>query len=325
MVLATVLEEAYEPIAPQLKAVRATVRNHWTDALQLVHGPDVITPETMGKMLRPALCLLSAGALGAEDLDAFVELAASFELLHLAALTHDDVVDSADLRRGTTSLNALWDDHAAVLGGDYLVARAILLLTRHNSCALVEDVVDAVRQMAEGELCHLGRKSEEFRYEDCIRLAEQKTACLFAATCAGPTYLLEDTHREALRAFGLGLGVAFQLVDDILDLSQSEAALGKPVCGDIAESKVTLPILFMGEALTGDDQRRFKAMAGTALTDEDRSWVGAVLESTGARKQTEDVAQRHIDDARTALHQLPQSRCRDAMAQLLEFILVRGS
>jgi octaprenyl-diphosphate synthase len=319
------LEALYEPVLPQLNEVRDMVRAFWADALQLVHGPELDSPDVTGKMLRPALCLLSAGALGGRDVNRFSAMAAAFEILHLAALTHDDVIDSAHLRRGATSLNVLWDDHAAVLGGDYLVARATLLLAAYNSCPLIANVVESVCQMAEGELRSLTWNPRTVTREDCVRLAEQKTASLFASTCTGPTFVLDTAHREALHRYGMGFGIAFQLVDDILDLSQTEAALGKPSCGDIVEGKATLPILFMRMALSPKELARLDQVGRSSLGDTDREWIAAKLEQTGARAQTEALARQYMDEARQALHTLPRTPHREAMEALLEFVLVRAS
>ena len=127
------LRALYHDVADELAAVRELVRHQWTEAFRLVYGPSATPPKLGGKLMRPALCLLSAGASGAEDLKRYTEMAAAMELLHLAALAHDDVVDSANLRRGETSLNARWTNHIAVLGGDYLVARALSILTVYDS------------------------------------------------------------------------------------------------------------------------------------------------------------------------------------------------
>lgn len=301
------------------------VRAQWTDALRLVYGSEWDPPAMTGKMLRPALCLLSAGALGCEDLDRFVVMAAAFEVLHLAALTHDDVIDSAHLRRGVTSLNVLWDDHAAVLGGDFLVARATLLLAKYESCPLITSVVASICQMAQGELRTLGREPCSFAEEDCIQLAEDKTASLFASTCTGPSYILGASCRDALHRYGLAFGTAFQLVDDILDLSRTEAELGKPSCGDLAEGKTTLPILYMREALDEAGRARLEQMSGTPLSADDRQWVLVQLEGTGARRRTGGAARKYLDAARGALETLPQSPYRASMEGLLEFVLVRVS
>lgn len=320
------LEDIYRPIRPELNQVHQTVSTFWTDALRLVHGPDIPQQRTGGKLLRPALCLLSGGAIGADDLGQLVNLAATFEMLHFAALVHDDVIDSAQLRRGVTSLNVLWDDHSAVLGGDYLVSRATALLTTYESCDLIASVVESVRRMSEGELRAIGRRPEHFSEDDCIQLARQKTASLFASTCTGPTYLLgAAAYREPLEQYGLGFGIAFQLADDLLDLSQSEERLGKPSCGDIVEGKTTLPILFMREGMSADEVARLDAMAGPDITDEDRAWIADALERTGARRRTDALARLHVDEARAALDTLPPSPYRDSMYRLLDFCLTRGA
>jgi len=319
------LGQLYQPVETELDQVRATVSDYWAKALALVDGPSVAPPKAGGKLLRPALCLLSAGAVGAGDLGRFVPLATGLELLHVAALTHDDVVDKADLRRGMTSLNALWDERTAVLSGDYLVARSIELMASLESSALIAAVFEAVRSMTEGELADIKRVNDAFSQEDCLRLAEQKTATYFAATCASPTYLVGEAQRGALHQFGLALGVAFQLIDDVLDIAQSEDTLGKPTCGDVAEGKKTLPLLFVRESLSPDECERLNGMVGGPIHDADRQWLAARLDDTGARARTEALARRYADDACAALATLPAGPHKDAMLGLSEFVLVRGA
>jgi len=271
------------------------------------------------------MALLSAGAIGGRDLDRFIGLASTFEVLHLAALVHDDVIDRADLRRGVTSLNALWDDRTAVLGGDYLVARATTLLTPYDSCKLIAEVVESVRQMAEGELRGIGRGPAQFSEDDCIQLARQKTASLFASTCTGPTFLVDCDFREPLRQFGFGFGIAFQLADDLLDLSQTEEKLGKPSCGDVVEGKTTLPILYMRKAMAEEEIARLDGMSGRPITEDDRAWIVETIERTGARRKTEETAHAYVQQARDALNAIPDSPYRDSLLGLLDFVLVRGS
>ena len=143
---------------------------------RLVDGKTQLPPDAGGKLLRPALCLLSAGVAGADDLSAFGPMAAAMEVFHLAALAHDDVLDGAELRRGQSSLNARWNDHAAVLGGDYLVARGMALLSSYGSCDAVANAIECIRRMAEGELSDFGRGPSHFTREGCIELARAKTA-----------------------------------------------------------------------------------------------------------------------------------------------------
>jgi octaprenyl-diphosphate synthase len=319
------LRELYRPVQAELDEVEAKVTDLWLGALRFVHGPSAAWPRAAGKMLRPALCLLAAGAAGATDRKHFVSIATTMELLHLAALTHDDVIDGSPLRRGVRSLNAHWDSHAAVLGGDYLVAHAITILGGYGSCALIMDTMNSIRQMTEGELMSFGRGLNSFTREDCIRLARQKTASLFAVACSAPTYFTPLRLGNPLHEYGSAVGVAFQLIDDLLDLSQDEAILGKPTCSDLVQGKKTLPVLLIREALEDGARARFDGMREAVLTEDDRKWVASVLESTGARQQTEAIAREHVDRARAALDELPPGIYRDSMLGVAEFVLTRGS
>lgn len=320
------LDTLYEPVQQELELVRAAVAGLWGETLALIHKPAEPSAPPGGKFLRPALCLLAAGAAGAPNLERFIPMATAAEALHIAALTHDDIVDSASLRRGAVTLNSRWDDHTAVLSGDYLVARAILVLTRLGSCDILRNTFEAVLRMTEGELaCFGSNNGEGYTQQDCLRLAEQKTATLFAATCTTPTYLVGECYREALHAFGTAFGVAFQLIDDVLDIVKDQKTLGKPSCGDIVEGKKTLPILFMREGLGPPGLKRLEAMKGRTISDDDRAWAAAALEQSQARARTEAMARQYIDAACAALDPLPPTIYKDSMLGLAEFVLVRGS
>lgn len=322
MPTALTLQALYKPIEHGLADVRLAIRQHWADVLSLVQGRAIQPPRNSGKLLRPALCLLAARAAGAHSTAAFVPMATAVELFHLAALAHDDVIDGATVRRGTTSLNALRDNHAAVLGGDYLVAKGIALLTRCGSCEVVADAADCIREMAEGELA---AGSDGTAEESCLALARAKTAVLFATSCALPARLVDPACRSALHRFGMQLGTAFQLVDDLLDLSTDEQTLGKPTCQDIEEGKTTLPILYMRQAMNRKDLERLDSFQTSPPTAQDRRWVATSLELTGARQRTESVARACIDDAREALSGLAASEFRDSMLGLAEFVLIRAT
>ncbi|HNR31052.1 MAG TPA: polyprenyl synthetase family protein [Candidatus Hydrogenedentes bacterium] len=319
------LSELYGPIAPELEHVRAMIGEVWTDALNLVRVPVPERPGVGGKLLRPALCLLSARVIGSGDIERYVPLATSYEALHIASLAHDDVVDKAALRRGGSALNVLWDNHAAVLGGDYLVARAIEFLAGYNCCDIIARAIACIRRMAEGELVYFGREDAPFTREDCLALAECKTASLFAEACAGPTYLIDSAHRAPLYAFGMALGIAFQIIDDLIDVTQTAEQLGKPACGDLVEGKRTLPILYMRARLSPEEYARLDTMRGARLTEADQAWARAAVERTGAREQAEADARHFADQAVEHLAALPSGPARDSMEGLVDFILVRTS
>ncbi len=319
------LDILYQPIAAALEEARDTVNALWQDALRLVRMGDTPPLKVGGKLLRPALCLLSAGASGAPDVRPYARLGVVFETLHTASLAHDDVIDHAALRRGAASLNARWDNHAAVLGGDYLVARAVQMLTEYGSCEVIANAVACVRRMAEGELFFFGRDDSSVRPEDCIMLAEQKTASLFAEACAAPARLLGGGYCETLHRFGIGFGIAFQIVDDLLDLTQTSETLGKPACGDIVEGKHTLPIVLLRQRLDETGRERLKAMCGAEITEDDREWVREQLHRTRAEETAQATAKEYVHKAKEALRALPDSPYRASMEGLADYILVRVS
>lgn len=322
---ALTLHELYRPVEREMAEVRKAVSGLWHDALKLVHGNTIPEPPVGGKMLRPALCLLSAGAIGAAHVADFVPMATAMELLHLAALAHDDVIDGADLRHGDTSLNARWDNHTAVLGGDYLVARSIGLLSQYDSCGVIVNAIESVRMMAEGELNHFGLAQNQYTEAACISLARQKTASLFAVTCSTPSVYIKGSPMQVLNDYGMSVGVAFQLIDDLLDLSQNRDALGKPSCGDLIEGKKTLPVIYMREGLDPAGVARIDAMKNARINDADRVWIAENLETTRARERVETLSREYVEEGRAALASLPASPYKDAMLGIAEFILVRGS
>lgn len=320
------LEELYGPVRSELDEVQTAVNTYWHEVLSIVDDSAVPQPKVGGKLMRPALCLLAAGATGVQDLRPFVPVAAAFELLHIAALVHDDVIDKASLRRGTLSLNAQWDDRRAVLSGDYLVARATQLLVATGSCPLIENAFEAVRCMTYGELTSLGDGVGQYTQQDCIQLASQKTATLFAASCAATAHIGRAARFiDSLQQFGLALGIAFQLIDDILDITQTQSVLGKPACGDIAQQKKTLPILFMKETLQGQDRQRLDAMAGRPVSEDDRAWACALVQSSGALARTGAIAVEYAIKARSALDPLPASPFKDSMTSFTNFVIRRDA
>ena len=319
------LQTIYEPIEQAMGEVRGVVAQLWRDVLRLVHLTESAADQNVaeGKMLRPALCLLAAGALGQDNLGRYARLAAAYEAMHIASLAHDDVLDHASLRRGQYALNVLWNEHAAVLGGDYLVARALELLLEYQCPALMGKALGAVRRMAEGELRFFGKTDEDATDEDCIALADTKTASLFAVACSGPALLAAPEAERAFNDFGISMGIAFQLIDDLLDITQSTATLGKPSCGDVAEGKHTLPIFVLQRRMTQEEQHRLSAIKGTGLAEEDREWIVTCARRLDVHSVIVDKANAFIETAIQQLQHLPPSACRSSMEDLARFVLVR--
>src|SRR6202049_3690038 len=197
-----------------------------------------------GKRLRPALLLLSARYAGRRSAGA-IRLAAVVELLHSATLIHDDVIDSADTRRGRPSANSRWGNHRSVLAGDWLYMQSFQIALEERNFHVLDILIDLTQKMVEGELIQLAKIGRmDINESDALQLATYKTACLFSgcarlgATLGG----LQGQQEEALAEYGRYAGLAFQLVDDLLDFTASSEQLGKPVMSDLKEGKVTLPL-----------------------------------------------------------------------------------
>ena len=323
MTQAEFLDKLYAPVRDELDATRALLESAWADVVSLAGATDDSTPRRVGKLLRPAVCLLMARTLGFAPVQGVERMAAALELLHVAALVHDDVVDRSMVRRGVASLNAVRDERTAVLAGDCLVAESMILMTEYNSVPLVREVIAAVRDMAATELTHVGATWRDLDPSGCLELARGKTGALFALAAATPAYCTGDSRAVQCVAYGEALGIVFQLADDILDLVQTEAEMGKPVCADVVEGKPTVPLRILHESLSGEDCARLQALQGEPLRPTDRDWLRAMLEQTGALAQTRRIAEEHVRMARTALDTLPPCGARDSLEAMITFALER--
>lgn len=277
-----------------------------------------------GKRLRPLILLLAARACdysGKRHIDA----AAIIEFIHTATLLHDDVVDESDLRRGHETANAIWGNQASVLVGDFLYSRSFQMMVEIRSMRVMAILADTTNRIAEGEVmqllnCRDADTSEE-RYMEVIH---RKTAKLFeAAACLGAV-LAERTDVEemGLAHYGKYLGTAFQLVDDVLDYSASDAELGKHIGDDLAEGKPTLPLIYAMRHGTSEEA----AIIRRAIEEGDRADINVVIkiiESTGAIAYTSRLAKQQADLAIEAIGVLPESPYKEALISLAEFSISR--
>ena len=231
--------------AADMAAVDALIRRRLASDVVLINQVSEYIIGAGGKRLRPMLLLLAARALGRVDQDAH-QLAAVIEFIHTATLLHDDVVDESDLRRGRRTANAVWGNAASVLVGDFLYSRSFQLMVELESMPVQQILADTTNQLAEGEVLQLlhvrNPDTDETAY---LRVIERKTAILFAAATRLAA-LLADTDaatQDRLHDYGLNLGYAFQIADDVLDYASDAATLGKNLGDDLAEGKMTLPLI----------------------------------------------------------------------------------
>jgi octaprenyl-diphosphate synthase len=314
------------PVAPGLQRVDEVIRARLDSDVVLVRQVADYIIAGGGKRLRPALVLMAADAAGYRG-DAKFELAAVVEFIHTATLLHDDVVDESQLRRGRGTANATFGNAAAVLVGDFLYSRAFQMMVGVNSMRVMSVLADATNTIAEGEVLQLinvhDADVDERRYLEVVR---RKTAKLFeaAARLGGVLAGVAPEIEEALAAYGLHLGTAFQLIDDVLDYSGDAATIGKSLGDDLAEGKPTLPLIRAIAFGTADES----ALVRRAIVEGGRDHFPRVLDAirrTGALDYTRAAATSEAEAAQLALQPLAASAARESLLELAAFSVTRTS
>ena len=300
----------------------------WTDSR--VPAVAAIADEMLqagGKRVRPALVILASRACGATGAsERLVNVACSVELMHMASLIHDDVVDRADTRRGRPAANATWGNHKAVLSGDYLWAVATSVLANDGDTEVIRVLSDTSIKMIEGVVSELVSDDGDDLMDRCLEITRLKTAELMGACCevggivAGEGWAV----REPLSDYGRSLGMAYQITDDLLDLTGDPDTLGKPVGGDLREGKITLPIVFTLQSVNGRDRERLTSILDDGqIEDTDLQFALDLVCDCGAADRCRSLASDYIERAERALSSLPPSLARDQLQELDRFILSR--
>ena len=281
-----------------------------------------------GKRLRPLLTISAAQLCGYKG-DAHHKLAAAVEFIHSATLLHDDVVDESALRRGKKPANMIWGNSASILVGDFLFARAFNLMVETDSMEALGILSNASSVIAEGEVQQLAAlRNLAMSEEDYMRVIKAKTAALFAAaTEVAPVIAGRHAEeREALREYGLKLGLAFQLVDDALDYGGMASALGKSVGDDFREGKMTLPVIRSLKTCTDEDGAFWRrVIVDHEQQDVDLERAVSMLRNSGALESTMDLAKQFSQDAADALDVFPATALRDTLKELAGFVVARIS
>jgi octaprenyl-diphosphate synthase len=273
-----------------------------------------------GKQLRPMFVLLSA-KLGGEINDATYRAASLVELLHTATLVHDDVVDEADERRGFFSINALWKNKIAVLVGDYLLSKGLLLSLDNKDHRVLQILSTAVRLMSEGELLQL-EKSRKLNLDESIyyEIIGGKTASLLASSCAAgaSTTFENDSDIEKMQIFGEKVGMAFQIKDDLFDYSSE--AIGKPTGNDIKEKKLTLPLIYTLNNCDAALRKKIIYIIKNQNTEKDKiAFVLDAVEKFGGIEYATNKMFAFRDEALSILHSFPASEVREALEELVRY------
>lgn len=281
-----------------------------------------------GKRLRPVLVLLASKLCGFEG-DPAIRMGAAYEMIHSATLVHDDVIDKAETRRGQPSINSRWGNHMSVLAGDWLYMQAFSIALAERNFKILDLLIGLTQVMVEGELLQLAYLSKpDLTEDDYFELTYRKTACLFSACLRTGALLADRTEEEEnlLASYGINLGLAFQVIDDLLDFTSSEKKLGKPVGNDLREGKVTLPLIYLLQMCTPEDaQKVVRISQAGGFENVAFAEVLEMVERYGALDAARNKAREFAGEAKRCLRIFPESVYKEALMSLPDFIIARES
>ncbi|MCW5968220.1 MAG: polyprenyl synthetase family protein [Blastocatellales bacterium] len=319
-------ERVFGLIRRDLLAVEEEFEKRVRSNIQIIAHIGRYLHQTGGKRVRPALLLLAAKVFRERTEEADVRLATVMEFLHTATLVHDDIIDGAEMRRGRRAVSSQWGNNTAVLLGDWLYMSAFETALQERNLSILDALTEATRKMTEGELIQLtligNMRITEEQHLDIVR---RKTGYLFSASCRVGAILggASEAEQRALADYGIFLGTAFQLTDDLLDFTSDSEKLGKPVLSDLREGKLTLPLIRLLEA-----HPEFGALVRAAMEEETGATVEAkkvlaLLDEYGELERARQDAYLYADRARESLALLPDNEYRRALEEIAQFIVER--
>lgn len=318
------LKQIQAPIATEMAEFEKKFRDFMKSKVKLLDHITNYIVRRKGKQMRPMFVFLTAGVSG-QITDASYRGAALIELLHTATLVHDDVVDDANYRRGFFSINALWKNKIAVLVGDYLLSRGLLLSVDNGDFDLLRIVSNAVKEMSEGELLQIAKARKLDITEDVYyTIIRQKTASLIASCCAvgASTAGSDPATIERMRTFGEKIGMAFQIKDDLFDYGEDE--IGKPLGIDIKEKKMTLPLIYALNNASWLEKKKIIYLVRNK--NEDKKAVQEVInfvKKSGGLDYANKIMNQYFDEAIAILGEFPASAYKDSLEGLVRYTIER--
>ena len=320
------LAQLFEPIREDLRAVEREFARHVQSQVALIPTIGDYIQNGGGKRIRPAVLLMAARMAGYTG-ERAVLYASVLEFIHTATLVHDDIIDESQLRRGREAVHTRWGNHVTVLFGDFLYLKSMSLALTQDDLAIIRLLCDVTLRIVEGEIYQLTKNGDADLTEvEHFEIVQSKTAYLFAgcARIGGMLGPITREQQEALWQYGLNIGMAFQIVDDLLDFTGEEVALGKPVGGDLREGKLTLPVIHMRDR----GGPRAPALLRKVVESREVSldeWheIKAMLTQTRSIEYANRVAFDYVERAKKALYSFPSSDARDALMFLPDYVVSR--
>jgi octaprenyl-diphosphate synthase len=321
------LAQIFEPIREELDQVDREFARHLQSHVDLIPRIGQYIRSSGGKRVRPAVLLMATRLAGYTG-DRAVLYAAVVEFIHTATLVHDDIIDDSDLRRGRLAVHSRWGNDITVLLGDYLYIKSMAMALTHDTLDLVRVLCDVTLHMIEGELYQLTKNGDaDISEDEHFDIIRRKTAYLFGgcAQIGGMLGKVTPEREQALREYGFNLGVAFQLVDDLLDFTGDAGAVGKPIGSDLREGKVTLPLIHLQRQSDDGGASRIvrDIISSRAVTGEQWSELLHCLKQHASIDYAYRRAVEYAERAKTPLYAFPPSSERDALLALPDYVLSR--
>lgn len=325
---ATAFRRAFDLVNPHLYSLEERIRQQARQFDPAVEGYVDYVCDTGGKRLRPVLALLSAGATG-RIASAHLDLAVIMELIHVATLVHDDIMDGADIRRERPTANAKWGNAITVLLGDALFAHALRLATGFENTDVCRKIADASVEVCSGEILQTQRRFDlKLGLQDYYKIIEMKTAALFSAACELGAFLngANPDVIKSLRIFGSRLGSAYQIYDDLVDLVGDEAHAGKTLGTDLAKGKFTLPVLLLLQRTDGAASQETREILLGDSTSAGAERLLEMMHARGTVRQSKETARRMIGEALDALGNVPENDFQQGLHDIAAYVgwLLRG-
>ncbi len=322
----TTAQQIFRLIRSEMAAVEDVFERQARSNIQIIAHIGRYLHQTGGKRVRPALLILSAKIFSEEVDAAVIEMATVMEFLHTATLVHDDVIDGAEMRRGRRAVSTQWGNETAVLMGDWLYMSAFETALQQRNLAILDTLTEATRRMTEGELIQLTLVGNmRITEEQHLEIISRKTGYLFSASCRVGAIMsgASEEQRRALADYGLNLGIAFQLVDDLLDFTSDVTKLGKPVLSDLREGKVTLPLIRLLKKHPQFAPAVRAAMEEPAGETRLAERVLALLDEYGELDHAREEAYAYARRAQEALTIFPDNQYWRALNDIAQFIVER--
>jgi len=320
------LAQLFEPIREDLRAVEREFARHVQSQVALIPTIGDYIQNGGGKRIRPAVLLMAARMAGYTG-ERAVLYASVLEFIHTATLVHDDIIDESELRRGREAVHTRWGNHVTVLFGDFLYLKSMSLALTQDDLAIIRLLCDVTLRIVEGEIYQLTKNGDaDLTETEHFEIVQSKTAYLFAgcARIGGMLGPITREQQEALWQYGLNIGMAFQIVDDLLDFTGEEVALGKPVGGDLREGKLTLPVIHMRDR--GGPRAAAllrKVVESREVSLDEWHEIKAMLTQTRSIEYANRVAFDYVARAKKALYSFPSSDARDALMFLPDYVVSR--